>query len=374
VDAILTDPRMTDPSVTPRQPVLFVTRKYPPSVGGMETLAHAVYRALEASADPTLIALGRSQRHLPWFLPYAAARTRRIARGPTTRLVFGDALAYTAIRPTLAKSAPPVTVMVHGLDMTFRLRPYRALVRSTLPRADRVVANSRSTAEIAVSLGVDPDRCVVLNPGVEVPEAWADGRDDARKHLLHRFGLPPEAVVLITLGRLVARKGVGWFVTEVMPGLPENVVLLVAGSGPESETIQKAIDGRGLRARVKVLGSVDGGTRTLLFGGCDAFVMPNVPVENDVEGFGLVAIEAAMAGALVIAARLEGILDAVTDGETGVLCEPADPVSWRAQIIALAEDLPAAHQAAATYAVTARERSSLARMTAEVPAALGLID
>lgn len=365
---------MTEPTVPgSRQPVLFVTRKYPPAVGGMETLAHAVYLALEASADPTLIALGRSQRNLPWFLPYAAARTRRLARGTATqRLVFGDALAYTVIRPTLPKSAPPVTVMVHGLDMTFRLRPYRALVRAALPRADRVVANSRSTAEIAVSLGVDPDRCVVLNPGVEVPAPWPDGRDDARKHLLHRFGLPPETVVLMTLGRLVARKGVGWFVTEVMPGLPDNVVLLVAGAGPESEKIQRAIDASGLGARVQLLGSVDAETRTLLFSGCDAFVMPNVPVENDVEGFGLVAIEAAMSGALVIAARLEGILDAVADGETGVLCEPGDAVSWHEQIVALAADLPAAHRAAETYARTARERSSLARMTAEVPAALGL--
>src|SRR5450755_522370 len=99
--------------------VLFVTRRYPPLVGGMETLARAVHLALDEHSDTTLVSLGRSQRNLVWFLPYAAWRARRGARrGGYERIVFGDALVYTAVRPFLPRSAPPCTVMVHGLDMT----------------------------------------------------------------------------------------------------------------------------------------------------------------------------------------------------------------------------------------------------------------
>jgi glycosyltransferase involved in cell wall biosynthesis len=339
----------------------------------METLARSVQEALEASAEPTLVALGRSQRHLPWFLPYAAARAQLMARRATTsRLIFGDTLVYAAIRPTLPRSSPPTTVMVHGLDMTFPSRPYQALVRSALPNADRVVANSQSTAEIATALGVDPARCVVLNPGLKVPDQWGESRDDARNNLLHRYRLPSETVVLVTLGRLVERKGVRWFVTEVLPELPEYVTLLVAGSGPQAEPIRAAVNRSGLRQRVKLLGPVDDDTRSLLFAGCDALIMPNVPVPGDVEGFGLVAIEAAMSGALVIASRLEGVVDAVVDGETGVLCEPLDADSWREQILTVAADVSAAHRAADGFAATARTRSSLTRMAADLPAALGL--
>jgi phosphatidylinositol alpha-1,6-mannosyltransferase len=356
---------------TPR--VLFVTRRYPPLVGGMETLARAVHLALEEHSDTTLVSLGRSQRNLVWFLPYAAWRARRAAKCGADRIVFGDALAYSAVRPFLPRSAPPCTVMVHGLDMTFRLRPYRAMVRAALPTADRVVANSSSTAEIAKGMGVDPQRCVVLNPGVEIPPEWPGTRDDAAARIRQRFGLPADARVLMTLGRLVRRKGARWFVAEVMPRLPAHAFLLIAGTGPEDSAVRDAVRDHGLESRVQVLGSVDDETRALLFAGCDMFVMPNLPVPNDTEGFGLVAIEASNSGALVVASRLEGIVDAVADDVTGYLCEPLDVDGWVARVTALLADPDAARADAARFTVESRRRSSFERMARELPAALGIV-
>jgi glycosyltransferase involved in cell wall biosynthesis len=362
--------------VTPgREPkVLFVTRRYPPLVGGMETLARAVHLALEEHSDTTLVSLGRSQRNLVWFLPYAAWRARRAAKGGRAdRIVFGDALAYSAIRPFLPRAAPPCTVMVHGLDMTFRLRPYRAMVRAALPTADRVVANSSSTAEIARGMGVDPERCVVLNPGLEIPPDWPGTRDEAECRIRQRFGLPDDARVLMTLGRLVRRKGARWFVSDVMPRLAPNTYLLIAGTGPEATAVRDAVRERGLESRVQLPGSVDDETRALLFAGCDLFVMPNVPVPNDTEGFGLVAIEASNSGALVVASRLEGIVDAVADGATGYLCEPLDVDGWVGRVTGLLADPDAARADAARFAVESRRRSSFERMASELPAALGIV-
>lgn len=355
-----------------RPAVVFVTRRYPPSVGGMETLAHAVYRALDEHADTTLVALGGSQRNLPWFLPYAAVRARRGARsGRVDRLVFGDALAYTAIRPILPRSAPPCTVMVHGLDLTFASRPYRAMVRAALPKADRVVANSHSTAQIAQQMGVDPARCVVLNPGLEIPPERNETRDEAASLLRKRHGLPADARVLAALGRLVRRKGVLWFVSEVMPGLPETTVLLVAGAGPQEAAVREALATRGLDARVLLLGSVDDDDRQMLFAGCDVFVMPNVPVPGDTEGFGLVAIEASNTGALVVASRVDGIVDAVVDGTTGYLCDPLDAAGWRERVAGLLADPEAARASAVRFTAESRKRSSFERMAREMPAAFG---
>ncbi len=361
--------------MTARPKVVFVTRRYPPLVGGMETLARAVHLALDEYADTTLVSLGRSQRNLVWFLPYATFRARRAARGGhVDRLVFGDAMAYAAARPFLPRSAPPCTVMVHGLDLTFWFRPYRALVRAALPHAARVVANSHSTASIAIAMGVDPSRCVVLNPGVEIPPDWPGSRAEAANLLRSRSGVAPDAQLLGTLGRLVKRKGVAWFVSEVMPRLPERAVLLVAGSGSEEAAIREAVAQRGLESRVKLLGSVDDEDRALLFAGCDVFVMPNIRVPGDVEGFGLVAIEASNSGALVVAARLEGILDAVVDGTTGYLCEPLDVDAWVERVTGLLADPDATRALAERFERESRSRSSYERMARELPVALGIVE
>ena len=355
--------------------VMFLTRRYPPSVGGMETLARDVHLALEEHGPTTLVALGRSQRNLVWFLPYAALRAFWAAlRGKVDRFVFGDALVYSVVRPFLPRSAPPCTVMVHGLDLTFQARPYQALVRAALPKADRVVANSRSTMAIAEAMGLDSSRCGVLNPGVAIPPDRPGTRDDAADEIRQRFGLPADALLLATLGRLVKRKGVQWFVEEVMPLLPERAVLLAAGAGAEETAISDAIQQRGLESRVFLLGSVDKATRGLLFAGSDVFVMPNVPVEGDVEGFGLVAIEASNSGALVVASKLEGIVDAVVDETTGYLCEPLDVDGWLARLTALLDDPDATRVAAERFSAESRRRSSYERMAREIPVALGIIE
>ncbi len=358
-----------------RPAVMFVSRRYPPSVGGMQTLARSIHLALEEHSDVTLVALGRSQKHLPWFLPYASGRVHHAARsGGVDRLVFGDALVYATISPLLPRSAPPCVVMVHGRDLTFESRPYRAVVEAALRRADRVVANSHSTAAIVTRAGVDPSRCVVLNPGVELSEPWPGTREQAADRLRQRYGLPDNSRLLLNVGRLVRRKGVAWFVSEVMPQLPATTVLLVAGSGPEEASIGKAIEACGLEARVRPLGYVDDETRALLFAGSDIFVMPNVPVAGDVEGFGLVAVEAANAGLLVAAARLEGIVDAIADGSTGYLCEPLDADAWAARLTGLLGDLDGTRLATERFTAESRRRSSFERMARDLPAAFGLID
>ncbi len=176
----------------------------------------------------------------------------------------------------------------------------------------------------------------MLRLGVPVPAA-AD-RSARRALLRSRLGLHDRVFVLATLGRLVRRKGARWFVLEVMPRLPEHVHYVLAGDGPERSEIAQAARSSGVTARVHLLGPVDEDTRGLVLGGSDLFVQPNIPVEGDIEGFGLVVVEAAMMGTPVVAARLEGIEDAVSDGETGMLVPPGDTAAWVDAVQALVQD------------------------------------
>ena len=306
--------------------VLFVTRKYPPKIGGMESLS---YSLLTGFPEPkTTITLGRSQKHLVWFLPYVLLRVALTAHRYDV-IHLGDAMLSAAgFLPRLFGRR--VAVSVHGLDMTFPPRLYQMYLRLFL-RADAIIANSASTQRIAEARGFG--RVCAISIGV--PERYfALSRSAHRDTELEqkREG----RVALLTVGRLVPRKGAAWFVQHVLPRLP-NVLYVVVGVGPERERILRAAAEVGASDRVWLVGGVSDARLLDILGSSDVFVMPNVAVPGNVEGFGIVAIEASASGLPVVASRLEGIPDAVADGENGTLVPPEDADAFVAALQGLVE-------------------------------------
>jgi glycosyltransferase involved in cell wall biosynthesis len=147
----------------------------------------------------------------------------------------------------------------------------------------------------------------------------------AREALCAAHGIAPDCAILVSVGRLEARKGIDWFIREVLPLVEDEVVFLVAGSGPREPAIRQASEALARRGQVRFLGRVTEHEKNVLMSGADVFVMPNISVPGDMEGFGLVAIEAAMRGTPVLGADLEGIRDSVIPSKTGWLVEAQDP-------------------------------------------------
>jgi phosphatidyl-myo-inositol dimannoside synthase len=145
-------------------------------------------------------------------------------------------------------------------------------------------------------------------------------------------------LVLCTTGRQIRRKGHAWFVDNVMPLLPAHVHFWLAGDGPEGPAIEAAAARHGLGGRVRRLGLLSDEQVANLYRGADLFVMPNIAVEGDIEGFGVVLLEAGLNGMTSIAARLEGIEDAVTHGANGFLVESRDWQGFAAEIVRLDRD------------------------------------
>ena len=100
--------------------------------------------------------------------------------------------------------------------------------------------------------------------------------------------------------------------------------------------------------------------------GADVFVQPNIPVPGDMEGFGLVAIEAAMQGSLVVASSLEGLIDAVDDGVTGELLPAQDATAWRTHLEELLADPDGRRARAQRYRLACTKRSSLEVMAQQL--------
>ncbi|MBK1671011.1 hypothetical protein CKO28_23675 [Rhodovibrio sodomensis] len=316
--------------------VLFITRKWPPAVGGMETYSHELARALGDQVDLEVLALeGRADGRPPAatallrFFLSALTLIARHRRGFDVVHV-GDFVLYPLlVWHKLIAGRGRRVVSVHGLDLIFGSRDggpaalYRAYMRvarwleAHWPVADAVVANSRHTAGLAEEAGLSRIHLVPL--GVRLPERAPEAR-------------PAEPFVLF-VGRIVPRKGAVWFVREVLDRLPADVRFKVAGTvWSQADAVEL-----GSHPRVDLLGRVPDGQLQRLRREAIAVVMPNVAGNGtDVEGFGLAALEAAAAGGVLVASAIEGITDAVIDGETGFLLPSGCARSWAAKIEHLA--------------------------------------
>jgi glycosyltransferase involved in cell wall biosynthesis len=308
--------------------VLFVTRKYPPRIGGMESLSYALTTGFPE--PKTIIALRRSQKHLIWFLPYVIVRVALLA--PRYDVIhLGDALLSVAGFVPRVVFRRKVAISVHGLDLTFPRWIYQAYLKLFL-RAQGFIANSESTQRLAEARGLSPVQTITIGvPSRYFAISPASNADPELEQ--KRAG----RVVLLTVGRLVKRKGAAWFVRNVLPQLP-GVLYLVVGVGPDRDEILRAANETGTAERVWLVGSVSNERLLQLLSASDVFVMPNIEVPGDIEGFGIVAVEAAASGLPVVAARLEGIPDAIADGANGCLVPSGDTAAFVTALSRLIDD------------------------------------
>ena len=310
--------------------VLFLTRKYPPMIGGLETLSYNLTTGYKG--PKTIVPLGRLQRHLLWFLPYVSLRV--LFTGYRYDLVHvGDPMLSLAGRIAHVVWRRKVVMCVHGLDLVYEHRLYQAYLKAFM-YADTYVAISAATRRLAESRGLHPVTIITIGVSGEFFQIERQADADAEVAAARR-GRP----VLLTTGRLIARNGVAWFVSNVLPRL--DALYVVAGGGRDHERIQKAAVEAGVTDKMLLIWQPPQERLYKLFSAADVFVMPNIPIPNDVEGFGIVGIEGAASGLPVVASRLEGIPDAVIDGESGILVEPQNADEYVATIAKLNAD-PAA--------------------------------
>lgn len=313
--------------------ILFITRKYPPSTGGMEVFAYDLSRALADEVDLKLVKWGGRQGKLRAVFiasPYLIARAFWVLlRGNADAIHVQDGFLAPAAYCLSRLFRKPYGVVIHGLDITYTNLLYRH-VPWAVRRAGVVFCISRAAAAEAIRHGVPQEKIRVIPLAV---------RDRPAKEpdpgLLKEFSLPADAPVLITVGRLVKRKGVAWFTANVLPPLVKqfpNLIYMVVGEGEDRGNIEAVIKHTGLVENVRLLGRVSDELREAAYARADIFVMPNIKVPGDMEGFGLVLLEAAVRGLPVVAADLEGISDAVADGKNGVLIASGDAAGFERSV------------------------------------------
>jgi glycosyltransferase involved in cell wall biosynthesis len=313
--------------------ILFIARAFPPTVGGMENLALRLSGAMSARTHVATLINHRGKKALPAFLPYAFGAAVRIARAEGIDAIhLADALLAPLGVMLKRATGLPVTASVCGLDVTYPNRFYQALVPRALAQLDMTMPISRATADELHARAGAGTPSTVIPLGINPLPLPAEGDVRAFRDLAD---LRDQERVLLTVGRLIRRKGAAWFARNVLPLLPDDAVYVIAGEGPEREAIEVAAYSAGVSHRVRLLGRIDDALLAAAYAGADVFVMPNIAVAGDIEGFGLVAIEASAAGLPVVASQIQGIAEALSHERNALLVPAGDAESYAATIAQL---------------------------------------
>ena len=316
--------------------ILFISRSIYPEHGGIEIHNYELSRWLSNIAELKLIANTHGNFFLPVFFPYAIVKAMLLLRYFDV-VLLGDGV--LGIIGWIVKffHKKPVICIVHGLDLTYQMKIYQKLwVNIFIKISDKIIAVGNETIQIGVKKNIPTEKFVFIPNGVD-PEKYfrSYSRSDLEKVIGEKL---ENRNTILTLGRLIRRKGVAWFVENVMPKLSSNLIYIVAGDGPDKNNIERIIKNRNLQKSVKVLGYVNDQTKGILFNTCDLFIQPNIKVKGDMEGFGIAVIEAASCHLPVIASKLEGLQDAIKDNQNGFLIEPYDVKGYIRKINELFEN------------------------------------
>ncbi|ADV26520.1 glycosyl transferase group 1 [Pseudoxanthomonas suwonensis 11-1] len=365
---------MTGETPTAARPrAILVTRNLPPLRGGMERLNWHVAIALSRRFDLLVIGPRGCSGHLPpgirvreipaqgaaGFLPRAAAAAWSASSEPAELVLAGSGLtaplAYLAGRRSGARSM----AYVHGLDLVTRHPVYRMLWMPFLRRLGLAIANSANTASIARGLAVAGGNIAVVHPGTRLPGDVPGGGDFRR-----RFALG-EGPLLLSVGRLTERKGIVEFIERCLPAIvaahPGARLVLVGDNAQDAlnrsttdprARLDAAITRAGMGAHVAILGPCDDATLSQAYAGCDLHVFPVRSIPGDVEGFGMVAIEAAAHGLPTVAFAAGGVPDAVKPGTSGVLVAEEDYQGFAREVCTLLAGDPTPLRASAKVFAT----------------------
>lgn len=190
-------------------------------------------------------------------------------------------------------------------------------------RAWRIVAISRYTRDLLASYyGLPPASITVIPVGVNVPRLAVPKQDPSRWR--ERWHLGPEQPVILTLARLVPRKGQD-MVIRALPRVLEQVpeaIYVVAGEGEYLPRLQELAASLGVQEKVIFTGRVPQADVVAIYDLGRVYVMPSRPEGASLEGFGMTYLEAGMRELPVIGGRHGGVTEAVIDGYTGLLVDP----------------------------------------------------
>ena len=321
---------------------LLVTNDFPPKIGGIQSLLWEWWRRLPPDSFAVLTSPYEGAAAFDARQPFHIERTREpvllphpwmvrridaMARSVGADLVVLDpAVPLGLVGPSLRL---PYDLILHGAEVTVpgRLPGAKQALSHVLRHARHIVAAGGYPAAEAEHAAGRRLPITVVPPGVDV-ERFRPLDDAERRGARGRFGLPVDAEVIVSISRLVPRKGFDVAIRAVaqLRARRPDLVLVISGGGRDEQRLRRLVSE--LQAPVVFLGRVSNEDLPLLYGCADVYAMlcRNRWGGLEQEGFGIVFVEAAACGVPAVAGDSGGAAEAVADGVTGVVVRRPDDV------------------------------------------------
>ncbi len=341
---------------------LLITLEYPPRLGGIAVYLSKLVDSLPvgriqvlAAPDPDAhetdmrSAAPIYRRRLVWrwlrpsWLP-AWFEVNWLCRkeGDPSAIVVSHILPMGEVAYSMKRRRKiPYMVICHGMDLALALSSggrKRRNAERILGAADMVAANSEYTARLAESLGAPKSRITIVRPCPDFPaDTEVDERELVEVRGRHAIG---DAFTVLSVGRLVARKGFDISIKAVaeLKRRGQKVRLVIVGDGPERKRLEKLADELEVAEAVVFAGAAPARELAALYAACDVMVMAPKSLGADVEGFGIVYLEANLFGKPAIGSRAGGVPEAVLHEQTGLLVQPGDALELAEAIERLIKD------------------------------------
>ena len=331
---------------------LLITLDFPPQIGGVANYYFNLCQNLDKDKIVVLTQKSTEQNFsfkvyyqnllaklLPkfkWLIMISKIKT--IARQEKIAMLWaGEILPTgTAVMFVAKRLKIPYIVSCHGNDIlqASRFKNKTKLAVKILKNAQTITANSAYTKKLIIKLGIKADKIKVIYPGIEIkPSVGSGHRPDLVNNLQTKYNLADKKI-LLSVGRLVPRKGFDKVIaslSKVWEKFPD-LIYIIAGDGPDRSRLEELI---GESNNIIFLGQITEEDKNALLDLCDIFITPARQTDDDVEGFGIVYLEAGQFSKPVIAGNVGGAPEAVLNNQTGLLVNPENTVEISEAIIKL---------------------------------------
>lgn len=365
--------------------ILFITHKYPPSIGGMQKQSYELICHAEKHHKVHKLVYDHKSGKLKFLLNLHSQIRKILDENPTISMIhLNDGLMVFFAYAIRKITKIPIIATIHGLDIVFPNRIFQKTMTNRFNKLNGIIAVSQATADECIKRNLCKGRVYVVPNGVDTTIGDISKVPNFISELSNRINYNlKDKKILVSVGRSVKRKGFSWFINNVLSKLDKDVVYLIIGPhhkrintinfllkilpsrlshqislllglGMDEYEIRQILEKEELKNKVFYLGKLPFQEMIQTLQASDLFIMPNIKVYGDAEGFGLVASEAAICGTTVLASDLEGIKDAIIDQSNGFLLASENAQDWINKIRVLLKDssfLAAFGESAKTYTI-----------------------
>lgn len=330
--------------------ILLIAENWPPRVGGIENYLTGIVSNLPAGSTTVIApahrdaqaAAGVIRKRFFWpvvkpaWLPLYLSIKKMVQSNRPDVVFCGKALFEGLVGLWLKqKFGIPYVLFTYAMEIEVWAKAERKKLEKVLKNADRVVYINEVTKKTLLEMGAREEQLVKIWPGIN--DIWFKPTSGSR--VLQKYGV--DKPYIFTLSRLIPRKGVD-LVIDAMKILDSSmnggISLVIAGSGPEADNLKAKARELGIEYMVKFLGHVPDEDLPELYANAEVFALTPRRDAEDIEGFGIVYLEAAACGVPSVGTLVGGIPEAVLHNQTGVLVQPENPKAIAEALTLLLKD------------------------------------